>query len=342
MLSRRSLLALPLGVLACTPPLDPSWLITTPREIALDIQVVDQGPYGERIVPGPRTARDALPLDTLALRPTIVDAEGPIDPDGLEGIWMLCSGIGNCLLRRPISESPRCDGEDIQPDAPCIFDDGGTATLTIADFPEQLPSETSTVYSLISGPTVAMLASTPDGPGIEACIARLDGREPLGGCLMMERILGLGPLGDLVETLEGLGIDSGIEGEAESLLARPRNHNPAVERLRVEYDGESKEIDAGTRITVPRDASVSITVLTTEDDLDSYEVSIGDQEFMFSDDLGADWWFDRELDRLDQGFGLTTEFRAGAVTGLVRAYVVVRDNLGGEGSGFVEIEFGGG
>lgn len=334
-------LAVLLAATACTPSIDPTWLITGPRELALDVQVIAQGPYGQRITESTRSSRDALPLDTLSLRPVVVDVDGPIDPEDLEGTWILCSGVGNCLLRDSELDHPACDGSRIQPDEPCTFGKGGATTLTIADVPRDLVTELATIFTLISGPTVAYVASPPEGPGLDACLARFEARERLDGCLMMERALGLGPLGDLAETLEAAGIDPGIDEGAESLLARPRNRNPAVERIRVDYGGESVEVAAGDRVKVPRDEEIQLTVLTTPDDLDTYEAIVGEQTVMFSDDLGSQWWFDREIDRSDPLPGqLFTRLRAGTATGTVRAYAVVRDNLGGEGWGFIDLELG--
>lgn len=323
---------------ACTPSIDPSWLITGARELALDVEVIGQGPYGQPITDTSRSSRDALPLDTLSLRPIVVDTEGPIEPESLDGLWILCSGLGNCLLRDRDLDSTRCTGTSIQPPEPCVFDEGGPATLTMPDVPALL-LELTTIFTLVSGPTVAYIASPPNGPGLNACVARFESRERLDGCLLMERALGLGPLGELVDTLEAAGFDPGIDEGAESLLARPRNRNPAVQTLQVEYGTGSVEVNAGARVAVPRDQEIRLTVLTTEEDLDAYEAMVGEQTVLFSDNLDAQWWFDQEVDRLDSlPNQVFTSFRAGNATGTVRVYVVVRDNLGGEGWGFVDLE----
>src|SRR5690606_12061899 len=77
------------GVLltACAPPIEPAWLVSRPRELALEVEVVAQGPYGRRLQPGPRTYRDALPRDTLSLRPVIVDPQGSMDLAAFEIAW---------------------------------------------------------------------------------------------------------------------------------------------------------------------------------------------------------------------------------------------------------------
>lgn len=329
-------------VAACTPDIDPAWLVTGPRELALDVEVVAQGPYGAPIPAGPRSARDALPLDTLRLRPAVADVDGPLDPDALEGTWLMCAGIGSCLLQGAVGERPMCSGEEIQPPEPCRFFEGGTAMLTLADVPRELPSETSTVFDLIDGPTISFIASAPAGPGLAECIARFDARERLDGCLLMERALGLGPLGELVDVLRGLGIEPGIDDEAETLLALPRNHNPAVERIRVEIGGEAMVVDAGSRVAVPRDEAIVMAVETTEADLDGYEVVVGDETATLSDDLDAQWWLDREVELEDPAYGqLWVRWRAGSVTGTVRAYVALRDGRGGEGWGWLDLEIEG-
>ena len=336
---RRAGLGALLAAAACTPTIEPSWLLSGPRELALDVEVVEQGPYGAPIEAGLRTARDALPLDTLRLRPAVVDADGPLDPDALEATWLVCAGIGSCLLQGSLVDRPACTGEELQPPEPCRFFDGGTGRLTLADFPRELPAEDSSVFDLVDGPTVSFVASAPDGPGLDRCLARFDARERLDGCLMMERVLGLGPLGELVDQLLLLGIDSGIGEEAETLLARPRNHNPAIEEIQVEIAGETMRVAAGSTISVPRDQSIVLRVEPTEADLDGYEVTLGDETALLTDDLEAQWWLDREVDLEDPAYGqLWVRWQAGAVTGTVRAYVVLRDSRGGEGWGWLDLE----
>lgn len=327
----------------CTPPLEPAWLVTAPRELAIDVEVVVQGPYGDRLVAGSRSARDALPLDTLRLRPALVDADGPIDPDGLESAWFMCEGIGSCLLQGTLVDRPTCTGEEIQPSEPCRFADEGTARLTIADLPSTLPADPPTVFDLVEGPTVSFVASGPDGPGLDACLTRFDARERLDGCLAMERALGLGPLGELVDLLQALGIDPGIGDEAETLLTRPRNHNPAVERFRVEVGGEEPiVVAAGGVVSVPRNEAVVVTVETSAEDLDAYEVAVGDETAVLADELDAQWWLDREVELDDTPYGqLWVRWRPGAVVGTVRTYVVLRDGRGGEAWGWLDLEIQG-
>lgn len=328
---------------ACTPPIEPAWLVTGPRELALDVEVIAQGPFGARIPAGPRTTRDALPRDTLRLRPAVVDADGPLDPAALEAAWFLCAGLGPCLLRGPVAERPACTGEAIQPPEPCRFADGGEARLTIGELPRQPISPTLTVFDLVTGPTVALVASTPDGPGVDACLARFDARARLDGCLLMERTLGIGPLGELAHLLRLLGGDPGIGVGAETLLARPRNRNPAVERFRVEVEGEEAVVvDAGGVVAVPRDAAIVVALETSEEDLDDYEAMHGPATVRVTEGLDAQWWLDREVDLEEPPYGqLWVRLRAGAVTGTVRAYVALRDDRGGEGWGFVDLELEG-
>lgn len=336
---RRALAALVLGSLGCTPPLDPPWLLGTPTELALHVEVVAQGPYGAPIEPSPRTPRDALPRDTISLTPIIVDADGPIDLDALEGMWTLCSGIGNCLFRGDrVAERAECTGDEIQPAEPCVFGRSARATLPLADFPDPSSAQALTVFDLLTGPTVTFVASAPDGPGLDACLERLERRTSLEGCLMMERVLGLGPLGELVDLLIALGIDPGIGPEADTLLARPRNRNPAVEEFLVRTGTESQRVAAGSRITVPAGVAVEVSVLTTEEDLDSYEVDVEGQTVIFSDPLSAQWWLDAEVERSEDDLPgeLRLRFEWEAQTE-VRAYVVLRDGYGGEGWGWLEL-----
>lgn len=327
---------------ACTPSIEPAWLVSKPRELALEVEVIAQGPYGERIVPGPRTPRDALPLDVVSMRPVVVDPDGRIEPDELEGIWLLCEGVGNCLVREPVAGRPECTGGELQPTEPCRIGGGGSAVWTMGDLPSELPDELPTVFDLISGPTVAFVGSAPDGPGLERCVSRLDARERLEGCLLMERVVGLGPLGELVERLAAAGIDPGIPEGAETLLARGRNHNPAVTEIQVSFAGESMQVAVGSTVRVPRDAAIVLTLEPAEEDLDRFEILLNDEPVELTDDLFGQWWFDREIDYEEAAVGgLWVRWRAGPVTGTVRAYVVLRDNRNGEGWGWLDLEIEG-
>ncbi len=331
-----------LSLAACSPPLDPAWLVTEPREIALEVEMTAQGPYGERVGPSSRSFRDGLPGDTLSLQPVIIDAAGPLNLDELEGAWWLCSGVGNCLLRSDVASRPACTGDEIQPAEPCRIGDGGRTTLTLADLPTaELLGEQTNLLELVSGPTVAFMASPPDGPGLEACIARVDARQRLDGCLMMERTLGIGPLGELVALVESLGIATDVP-TGDTLLSQPRNRNPAVLELSVSYGGETVQVPVGTRLSVPRGQDIVLAVVTGRDDLDAYEVIIDEQTIMFADELGTQWWFDEDIERADLVPGQQiVSWRGDTSVEEVRAYVALRDSRGGEAWGWLDFELRG-
>ena len=329
------------GLTACSPPLDPPWLIRDATEIALLVEVEAQGPYGEPIVPGPRTYRDALPLDRLSLEPVIVDESGRVAVENLEGAWFLCSGVGNCLLRSRLGARPTCEDEQVQPEESCRFAEGGRAELVMGNVPDDLPEDEASIFDLLSGPTVAFIGSAVDGPGMEACIARFDGRERLEGCLLMERFLGVGPLGDVADLLESLGYDTGLELGFETLLAQPRNRNPAVEEFVVRYGGERRTVRQGERIEVPRGELITVNVSTTDEDLDSFEVTleVSGELAIINDELSAEWWFDRDIDLEDELPGsMNARWSANGIDDQVRAYVALRDSRGGEAWGWLDFE----
>ncbi len=332
---------------ACAPDIDPPWLISAPRELIMEVEVTEQGPYGERITDRERSSRDALPRDTLSLRPVVIDRNGPLDPDALEGRWLMCAGLGGCALQAPVASVSRCANEQLRPAEPCRFGEGGRATLTLGDVsPDQLDGGSVTLFSLVSGPTVVWIGSAPQGPGVEECIARLDAREHLEGCLLMERLLRLGPLAELAALLEEAGLDPGLTEGAQTLLARPRNRNPAVTSFALSYGGQTRTLPAGARASVPRRQELQLTVITTEADRDPYEVEVEPDGLLveFSDNLDAQWLFDREIERLDQpadGTGVSVRWRTGDQVGTVRVFVALRDDHGGEGWGSLQLEIGG-
>ncbi len=328
------------GLTACAPQLDPPWLLTQPRELALEVEVVEQGPYGERLMPRPRTPRDALPLDTIRLRPWVVDGAGPVDLDSLDAAWWMCASIGGCLTGLPVASRPACSTDQFEPSEPCRLAEGAETTVRLADIPAQ-QLEPSSALDLLNGITVGFMASPEGGPGLDTCIARLDARQPLGECLLMERLLGVGPLSDLVALIEALGGDVGLE-LGETLLARPRNYNPAVMELSVSYGSTSVRVPAGTRLSVPRNVEVLVGIVPDDQDLDSYEVIVAEQLVLFSDDLTTQWWFDARVDRTDTLPGqLTARWSADGAVDEVRAYVVLRDNRGGEALGWLDFELEG-
>lgn len=331
-------LAVPLG---CGPQIDPHWLITTPTEIAVEVEVVQQGPLGTRIVPGPRTYRDVLPFDTVSLRPIIVDQDGPLDVDELEGQWLLCPGFGNCLGTRQVTDRPRCDGERFLPEEPCRFSEEPITALTLGGSLEELDPSSASVFSLLIGPTVAFIASAPDGPGLEVCIDRLEQRTRLDGCLLVERVLGVGPVADLVAYLTELGIDPGVSEEAEFLLATPRNRNPAVEMITVRDGSQTRTVEAGSEITVPSGVDIGLALRTTDDDLDLFTIEDPDEEepLEITDSLAAQWWFDTPIDRdIDTLDTLSTTIRSNGQA-RTRAYVTLRESRRGEGWGYLDLVF---
>ncbi|MEM7159312.1 MAG: hypothetical protein AAF799_41120 [Myxococcota bacterium] len=305
------------------------------------MEVEEQGPYGEPIVPGPRSYRDALPLDRLSLEPVIIDAQGRVDLDELDGAWFICASVGNCLLRDTLADRPPCEDLRVQPVESCRFADGGRAELTVGDIPDDLPADEASIFDLLSGPTVAFIGSPPGGPGLDACIARFDGRERLEGCLLMERFLGLGPLGEVVDLLDSLGYDPGIEFGSETLLAQPRNRNPAVEDFIVRYGSEIRTVAQGDSIQVPKGQLVTVNVATTDEDLDSFEVTLefSGELAIISDDLSAEWWFDEDIDLEDELPGsLNARWTANGIEQRVRGYVALRDSRGGEAWGWLDFE----
>ena len=322
---------------ACTPSLDPPWVLARDRELALRVEVVTQGPYGDTLDPEKPTTNEVLPLDTVLARPLIVGPDGIIPLRDLSPQWYLCGGNGNCLLRADATALRPCDLEFLAPDEPCALAGADSLEFKLGDF---LPAEDADAVFLINrAPTIGFVASADVGPGTEACIDRIAERKSLEGCLWMERTLSLGSLSEVVDALTALGGEFEISESLAPLLDVPRNHNPAVSAFSVSVDGGEPDLYAPeATITVPVGATITVSYQPSDSDIDRYTVEIDGEKIDVEDQLQGRWFMSREVAQLEQALGQTSVVWEASRADPVTAYFVVHDDRRAEAWGWLHFE----
>ena len=333
----RGLLALVLLGLACTPTLPPAWVLDRERELALRVQVVDQGPYGQPLDPDAPTVNEALPLDTVEAIPYVAGPDGPVDLGPLDPQWYLCDDLGTCLIRGEVRELAPCDHAFLVPPEPCLLDGGASVRLQLGDF--FAAQEPDAIFAINRAPTLGFLASTDSGPGTDACLSQLAARESLEGCLWMERNLSLGSLGEVVDGLEALGYEVEVSESLQPLLTVPRNHNPEVRQLQVRVDGgDAVAYLPGQTVRVPVGARVTITYEPDPLDIDVYEITIDGDTVQVEDRLSGEWFASREVAELTpQASPLAVTWRDSS-TEPVTMHFVLRDDRRAEAWGWLHFE----
>lgn len=327
---------------ACTPPVPPEYVVELPRELAFEIAVVEQGPWGQPLDDAERSVNEALPGDTVEVRPFLGGPGGPVDLAALDPAWFLCDDAGACLLRvdDPTALQSCAETVPLVPEEPCALPSGETLQLTLGEF--VVPETADAVFAVNRAPTVGFVAGTPDGPDTDSCLSRIADRVPLRECLWAERTLALGSLAEVVETLEALGIEVELSESLETLLTVPRNHNPEVGQLQVAVDGGAFESHpVGDTVSVPAGSDIVIRHEAEDADMDEYTVIIGDEVRDVTDRLTGRWFADRALDAFEEvEAARTLRFRSDSADP-VTIFFVLRDDRRSEAGGWLHFELGG-
>lgn len=332
---RRTTLLVLTAATACTPALDPPWVLARARELGMRVEVVAQGPYGLSLDDTRPSVNEALPLDTVEITPFVAGPDGEVAVGDLDPQWYLCREPASCLLLAEPNALPPCDVEFLLPEQTCALSGDDTLTLTLGDF---TPAETpEAVFAINSPPSVGLVASTDQGPGTDACLGAIGARESLEGCLWTERTLSLGSVGEVVESLELLGYELELSESLVPLLGVPRNHNPSVQEFQVTVDGEATMHATGSTVVVPRRAAVVVQYLPSDDDIDRYEVEIDGATVQLEDQLGGRWFASREVTEFDDR-GINSLVWQAERTEPVRIHFVVRDDRRAEAWGWLDFE----
>jgi hypothetical protein len=323
---------------ACVPGVEPSWVITQPRELALHMEVAAQGPYGLPIDPAGPSGSEFLPRDTVRATPFIAGPDGPIDPEELDILWALCRDPGGCRTASPDPDLPACDLAVLVPEDPCELGSGASIELRLGDPPAPGPEGALDVSTTV--PVLSMIASAPDGPGARACVERLAARRSLAGCMLMERSIALGPLSEIIDLLERLGYEIDLGESLEPLLDRPRNHNPGVPRFAVHVGDGMQEVESGGRASVRVGDHVLIEVLPRESDVETFEIEIDGLPLDVQETLNGRWWTDTDVEGFSETLsGLAVRWDA-TKSGPVTFFFVLRDDRGSEVGGWLGVDVG--
>ena len=301
--------------------------------------VAEQGRYGDPPEPDAvRPFHEALPTDTIVLRPFVVDRGGPIAPEDLSARWIACATIG-CL--DAIAEADRldpCSPTTFDLRGACLAGDTAEVRLTLPDFPPDLGDVG--LFSLTTAPSIALVASRAGDPGADVCAQRLRAREPLGNCVMMLRDIELGSLRELVDAAELSGIEVEVGEDSEALLDVPRNLAPFVERFAISGSSvqDDGEVAHGGAFAVAVGDEIDIEYRPSEDDFDDFELELDDGEvLMFDETLTGQWWIDRPAIAF-ASLDLSARWSVSGDPGTTYVYFVVRDGRGSEAWGWLVFE----
>jgi len=278
---------------ACAMDLPDARVIISHRVLAIRTEVIQTfDPNPELDADRPKA--EALPFDTVELRPFIVDPEGEVDPDSLDVVWLACElspgqGLFACVsdaLPTTLDDIPDCPvpnfmdlGEELpEPPSPCLIAREGTPEFTVPLSP-----------NVFVGGSVelTMIAGVPEGTSTDACTsALLSGAYDVpDDCLFAVQRLNVGPLERLAAFAANLGFEiPGLEAPDEDELPEPDRH-PRISEIRVgvinedgEQVGNAVTISNGEVFTAPRESILQIEVDSPEEDLQTFLIPVNNGE----------------------------------------------------------------
>jgi hypothetical protein len=351
----------------CGDQLPPVEKIAEHRLLSAPVHVV--GPYDPEAVPDDRVRAQAMPGETVEVRPFAVSPEGVVDPDDLDLRWIACElfpGRGEfaCILESfPLSLDtlPACDfpslndviaaGEPIAIETPCLLDAGTSPTFDVP------VSE-----GVLSGADLELTAigSTPGGTSTERCADELlSGQANVpNDCIYGVQTVSIGPKLRLLDWLVQLGFDVGdLEVPDPDDIDEPDLH-PVVTSFRVSVLGDDGE-PVGEPIDVPLGGEfearagqrLRIDTTSPESDLQDYLIPInGGTAFEDGVEEYTGQWFITWGDLLspisldaesynEWTLEATGDDAATAPGDVAHLYYVVRDGRNGSASWWFTVRF---
>jgi hypothetical protein len=322
------------AVIGCFPPVDPDWLEREPELLATRIEVDEEGPLGELVVPVPidRHRVEALPGDRIRFEPWVLAPEGVMDGSDIDAAYFTCEPDGDCFTSMSSDAAMKaCDPE--APVLPCMIGRG-------PDVQYEIPS----VDALeLVGPVVLqtlVVAGQPDVRDTDDCIAELQ-RSPyrdLHGCMLLTRSIPIGP-----DWLLAVAQDpTMIEGVPPEVVLQWPNFNPEVGEIAGSIDNRLFSARAGDRVRVAVGQRVRMSVVPDPRDAQQYAVEVvGEQVARLSEGLNTNWYANGQVDTTtdywEQAPVLSWSSR---VEGVVRFDVLLSDGTGGLGWGSITFEVG--
>lgn len=259
-----------------------------------------------------RPKAEALPFETVTLDPFIVNADGPVDPESLDLVWIACQltpgqGLFACLqdaMPLKLEDIPACESP-------------GFADIDFSDF-ENLPEVASpcvigregrpeydvpiSASVFISGSIeLTMIGGVPDGTDTDTCA-----RELLSGefdlpndCLFAVQRLNVGPLEQLALLAEMFGAEiPGLEAPDPEDVPEADRH-PRISEIRVgsvnddgEQVGNAQTIVSGDTVSFPLGATLQVEVDSPEEDLQTFLIPVNNGESFEerSEGYAGDWF----------------------------------------------------
>ena len=279
---------------ACAMDLPDARVIISTRVLA--IQTAVTGP----LVPDPeldvdRPKAQALPFETVELRPFVVNEDGLVDPDSLDILWLACEltpaqGLFSCIqsaFPTTVADIPDCIPPDFmdlagdelpEPANPCVIAREGT--------PEYVVPLSANVF--IGGSVeLTMISGVPGGTDTDTCAAEiLAGEFDLpDDCLYSVQRLNVGPIELLAKLAADFGLElPGFEVPADEDIPEP-DRNPRISEIRVgiiseagEQIGDAVIIQPGGTFTAPRESILQVEVDSPEEDLQTFLIPVNNGE----------------------------------------------------------------
>ena len=238
---------------------------------------------------------EALPFETVEIRPFIVSEDGEVDADSLDMVWLACEltpgqGLFACLqdaMPLALDDIPECVAPGIEDlmseelpelDSPCLIGREGT--------PEYEVPLSANVF--VGGSIeLTMIAGVPGGTGTDDCAAELlSGAFDLpDDCLFAVQRLNIGPIELLLSFAAGFGLEiPGFEIPDEEDIPEP-DTNPRISEVRVgvinedgEQVGDAVAMSYGGLFSAPLDSILQIEVDSPEEDLQTFLIPVNNGE----------------------------------------------------------------
>lgn len=344
----------------CFPTPDPPWLVDDrPELLALRLEVASEGEYSAIVAapPADRRRTEALPGDTITMRPWVTDATRVWPEDELDVAYFACFGVACIDALRNASASDGCtDLVDLQAPA-CFIGRGALVDFVIPSGP---------LEALSTGvPEILAVAGLPGVTTTDACVEALR-QNPTGDvhdCMLLERFVAVGPrwvLGLLQQAAfdaaatDGGSTDGGDTDSDDGYLPPPEvylewpNFNPEVERfsVAVRRQGSIRTIDAAPsdRIHVRVGDEVEIDFAPDPRDDQRYATELAEDGSVnrIAESGFADWFVNHRLDAFtNEPLGTTrVQWQVPRDVAELRIDLRVNDGRGGVGWGslFFEVD----
>ncbi len=309
----RLLLALAAGTggLACAMDLPLQERIASTRPLAMRVDVVDPTADPEAAV-----RNEALPLETIAITPLLVDPAGVLDDARIEAevqpVWLACplqpiEGVFGCLSSRlplaleDIEACPTVDlasldlqsGNVPQVPVPCRIEAGTPARPQL-----QVPIHPNL---LIGGDLeITMIGHVPGESSTEACAEAVLGQadELSASCIVASHRASVGPDSEILALASAFG----IEGLGEVDVAAPPeppapDTHPRILTFTVAITDENDEVlqtlevARGDTVVVAPGQSLQIVTTTDEADLQTYYIAQDNDQFEETREFLNGSWF---------------------------------------------------